>query len=67
MDYVALRQLVQCRECVGQQLQSLVFAGGFADGLNDITSSFVLVAVEVTLGSVGSDSLDCGLMICHFC
>jgi hypothetical protein len=27
----------------------------------------VLVAVEVTLGSVGSDSLDCGLMICHFC
>jgi hypothetical protein len=26
----------------------------------------VLVAVEITLGSVGSDSFDCGLMICHF-
>lgn len=59
MDYVAFGQFVQSRECVGQQLQSLVFASGFADGLNDITSSFMLVAVEVTLGSVGSDSLDC--------
>lgn len=66
MDYIALGQFVQSRESVCQQLQCLVFGGCLANGLHDITSSLVLVAVEITLGSVGSDSFDCGLMICHF-